>query len=517
MKQRAFYMLGLLGCALLIFSLRLHTVHEAFDREIGIQGAIGNELLHGRSLYSDLWDHKPPMTFYIHAAFIRIFGFNEHYVLGMNVLFNLATLLGICWLARRLTQSAWLALAAGLFFALLSFDMALQANEPNSEALVNPFLVWGMAAWLASADKDAGQGRAALAGALFFAASFFKQQYILVPACAGLGLLLARQPWRKGPKPELKAMGTMALVVLLGWALALAAFWASHSLGDFWDAAFAYNQGYSGNLGIANTKLLPSFALGLLPYLLATLAYLIAAIAFKERRGLGMAFWLLGAYAAVLLPGKYFPHYYQLLIPPLVIGSILLLDRAFRQDCRPVALALISVALLFSCARTVDALAQPSWAWSEAKYPNAGFAESRALGLALRKALPQGQTLYYLGDNATCVLYAGARAANGVYYAKNLVEENRLRLPLVKAEAERFIDGRFDIAIFDADPAILDYRPGVDVPALLKKDFTLIPTCFSHSRIYARKASSLPASFAKDLAMESKIEMAAMHLSPACP
>jgi hypothetical protein len=225
-----------------------------------------------------------------------------------------------------------------------------------------------------------------------------------------------------------------------------------------------------------------------------------------------MAGWLLGAYAAVLLPGKYFPHYYQLLIPPLVIGTTLLLDRALRQGRRPLALALISAALLFSCARTVGALAQPSWAWSEMKYPQAGFAESRALGLALKKALPQGQTLYYLGDNATCFLYAGARAANGVYYAKNLEEENRLRLPLVKAESEKFFDEKFDIAIFDADPAILNYDKDVDVPAILRKDFTLIPTCLSHSRIYARKAGGLPASFAKDLAIESKIEMAAMHL-----
>jgi len=146
MNRKSAQALGLLACALLLIALRLHTVHEAFDRDIGIQGTIGNELLHGRSLYSDLWDHKPPMTFYIHAAFIRICGFNEYYVLGMNVFFNLITLLGICWLARRLTQSAWLALAAGLFFTLLSFDMPMQASQPNSEALVNPFLVWGLAA-----------------------------------------------------------------------------------------------------------------------------------------------------------------------------------------------------------------------------------------------------------------------------------------------------------------------------------------------------------------------------------
>ena len=39
---------------------RLHTYDEPLERDLTTYAVIGHEMLGGRSLYADVWDHKPP-------------------------------------------------------------------------------------------------------------------------------------------------------------------------------------------------------------------------------------------------------------------------------------------------------------------------------------------------------------------------------------------------------------------------------------------------------------------------
>src|SRR6476469_1125587 len=47
---------------------RLHTYDEPLDRDVATYAVIGGEMLHGRALYSDLWDNKPPALYGAFAA-----------------------------------------------------------------------------------------------------------------------------------------------------------------------------------------------------------------------------------------------------------------------------------------------------------------------------------------------------------------------------------------------------------------------------------------------------------------
>src|ERR1700682_400186 len=61
--------LAVLGRVLggLIVLERLHTYAEPLDRDVGTYVVIAQAMRHGRELYTDLFDHRPPLVFILYA------------------------------------------------------------------------------------------------------------------------------------------------------------------------------------------------------------------------------------------------------------------------------------------------------------------------------------------------------------------------------------------------------------------------------------------------------------------
>ena len=89
---------ALAGLCALIFFLRLHTYDEPLERDITIYAVIAHEMLDGKALYSDLWDHKPPAIYVTYAAAELIAGYGRDSIFLMNVAAALATLFA-CYFA----------------------------------------------------------------------------------------------------------------------------------------------------------------------------------------------------------------------------------------------------------------------------------------------------------------------------------------------------------------------------------------------------------------------------------
>src|ERR1700720_2572279 len=89
---------ALLGLCALIFFLRLHTYEEPLERDVAIYAVIAHEMLGGKALYSDLWDHKPPAIYVTYAAAELIAGYGRDSIFLLNVAAAIATLLA-CYLA----------------------------------------------------------------------------------------------------------------------------------------------------------------------------------------------------------------------------------------------------------------------------------------------------------------------------------------------------------------------------------------------------------------------------------
>ena len=69
---------ALLGLCALIFSLRLHTYDEPLERDLTTYAVIAHEMLNGKNLYSELWDHKPPAIHVTYAAAELIAGYGRN-------------------------------------------------------------------------------------------------------------------------------------------------------------------------------------------------------------------------------------------------------------------------------------------------------------------------------------------------------------------------------------------------------------------------------------------------------
>ena len=55
---------------------------------------------------------------------------------------------------------------ATVFWALISGDMMLQANQPCNEVFMNMFMIWGVAMWLRADSSQIGRWGYAAAGLL---------------------------------------------------------------------------------------------------------------------------------------------------------------------------------------------------------------------------------------------------------------------------------------------------------------------------------------------------------------
>src|SRR5437016_9497431 len=88
---------ALVGLCVLIFSVRLHTYNEPLERDLTTYAVIAHEMLNGKNLYSDLWDHKPPATHVTYAAAEMIAGYGRDSIFLMNVVAALATLFVCYW------------------------------------------------------------------------------------------------------------------------------------------------------------------------------------------------------------------------------------------------------------------------------------------------------------------------------------------------------------------------------------------------------------------------------------
>jgi hypothetical protein len=211
-----------------VLAERLRTMNEPLERDIAIHALIGKEWLAGRALYVDLWNHKPPLSFLIHAFAIQVFGFGDNAVLALNLFFCLWTLAGLFFFTRMLTEHPWAPLLAAGAWALLSFNLPLQANQPNSEAMANAWLVSGLAVWYAVLTGRLSLRWMGLAGLLFFLTTLLKQHYAAIPLLFGL----ASVGWGQD-RPS--AGRALAIVVGSSW-------WAASLLAGWWSSECSFTK-----------------------------------------------------------------------------------------------------------------------------------------------------------------------------------------------------------------------------------------------------------------------------------
>jgi 4-amino-4-deoxy-L-arabinose transferase-like glycosyltransferase len=434
-KDRRFLPLVLLLCpALLILLERLHTYAEPLERDITTYAVIGKELLKGRLLYTDLWDHKFPA---IHATFAlaeAVAGMGPLSVFLLNILAAFATLAGLFKAGKAIGGLAG-GLWAAWIWAVVSGDLYLQANQPNTEVFISAFQTWVFALWLQSRADHLEPRRWVMLGILLSLASFYKP---FAPV-EGVMLTLA-YVFLNRSKPDLRKracqQAAICFLCVLGlWTALIAYFSLQGRWDDFKTAVFTYNAYYDGFfrhfLSGSWSEIFRNFPVydmnsrNLIWLPLLSLPAILAALFDwnqKGRRGpwLFCLAFLLAAYVEVFSMGRFNPHYYQLLLPPTVLGGAWAAVVAGERT-RPrwkrlhwVPGGLIVAALAFYEAPFYRLSPE---GWTEKKYDEGAlFVQTYPLGREIQGLLKPGETFFEWGNESQLYFVSQCSPPAGLFY-----------------------------------------------------------------------------------------------------
>src|ERR1051326_8385446 len=109
----------------MIFSSRLYTYRAPLERDVTTYAVIAHEMLAGKALYRELWDHKAPAIHVTYAAAELIAGYGRNSIFLMNVVAGALTMLACYW-AGSAAGGRMAGCFAAALWALVSGNLALE-------------------------------------------------------------------------------------------------------------------------------------------------------------------------------------------------------------------------------------------------------------------------------------------------------------------------------------------------------------------------------------------------------
>ena len=299
-------------------------------RDSGVFLYFGWRILNGDVPYLDMWDHKPPVIFYINALGQALAGGSRW---GVWIL-ELAALSIAAWLGYVLIKKAFGQIPAlvSLLLWLLALVPVLQGGTFTTEyTLPLQFL----ALWLAYHANTSRRPH----WSFFFigvtgAIAFFTKQ-TAIGIWAAVVIYFTSQRMMTGQvKQWLREIGLIFGGGLTFTAVVILFFGAQGALPQFWSAAFQYNFIYSARADAGLSAFLDVVTKGIRPlmhsglfqfaaagYISAMILILVCPSAVKEALPL-LAVGLVDLpleLALIGMPGRTFPHYYMTLLPVLAL------------------------------------------------------------------------------------------------------------------------------------------------------------------------------------------------------
>jgi hypothetical protein len=306
--------------------VRMQTINEPLDRDIAFYSVVANELSSGKKLYSDIWANQPPGIHLTYLISQKLFGYNRTAIYAINVFFTIVILFvlqRVAWFFKKDLSSIW----GPLFWALVGGSFVLEANQPNTELLINCFLLSAFVIIATSEGNPLGILKALSVGVLFTCATFYKHIVLVVPFIVILTYaILNFTSYNK--KKYLKDLLVVFFVISFSWLSYLLYLILNGIFRDFYDQLVVYNRSFTNDLvanvfsGFSPSHLFPIILLPALPLLILIIIGLFAGAAKRNS-----SFWILlaaysaGVFITISLPGRFYTHYYQLWLPVLVLGA----------------------------------------------------------------------------------------------------------------------------------------------------------------------------------------------------
>lgn len=358
-KDWILFLYGLLiAAAVLFFTTRSSPAWPINDWcDANIYLSVGKGMTQGRVVYRDLYDHKGPLLYALHAlcALVSFDSFLGVYL--MEVLLAAAFLFFACKAmmvyARRENAALLLPVLAWAVYAAWSF-----CEGDSAEEMCMPLMaasIWHVLAFLKSGEKRMSARGLVLEGALAGCVLWIKFTILGVHAGLLLALFLrhlARREWKNG----LRVAGWLTAGFLLSTVPWLLYFGLNGAIGDwlgvyFYDNLFRYG-GAVMTLG-QRVKAMVKNGLSWLWRNAPYTVFLLGGLGWFIRRRTAwewLALLLAAAFGALLtfFSGVDYPYYGQALAP-LAIAGAAALAAVIRRPVRKAAAAVVCAVCIALC------------------------------------------------------------------------------------------------------------------------------------------------------------------------
>lgn len=424
---------GLVLMVLAICAMRLPSLYEPIERDIGACMVIGFEMLQGRTIYSEIWEIKPPGLALTCTAGILAFGYEPHTVFLLGLIASIMTLLGVYYAASASGGGQATGLFAALFWTLMQSDVRMQANLPNTESFINICLIFSLGLllrWPNESDKLQWK-RSLLVGALFSVASMYKQVSVVFAAFLAIAHLFS-YPARK----RICEVVIMASVGALTWAMFFVLLKLCGIYQDYLDCGVRFIQTYAGSIGsnilngLALQNAAPHFLLFMGPLALFSVLTIVLNWHLHRRMVLLLGASLLAAQVAMSLPGHFYPHYYQYWMPLLSVGAgwgVVSTAARWKTGISGILLrVLIGLAILLMGIYEALYYRMSPEQWSEMKY-GSPFVSSRTLVPAIESLLEEDETFYNWGAECALYLYTQRPIPTSIFHFYPMLYESSVR------------------------------------------------------------------------------------------
>ncbi|WP_310383174.1 ArnT family glycosyltransferase [Roseateles sp.] len=441
--------------ALLIVGIRIRYINEPLENDLTIRFDYVVRHLHGSQYYTELIAFGPAGAFWINEIFIRIFGANAFTVFLIGCIFSLLTLQGVFLLARDWAGQLGAGIAA-MIWTILSFGLATQANQPNTEAYILALVVWGFVALQKPQAVKGIDLFGICAGLLFFLATAIKHHMLFMPLLAFLGHgLVGWRPHKRTGGLNLRRWLVAAFVLVIAWLLLLGFYAMTGRFFIFFDGLLGQSLKYAGG----NSGIIANLSSGLKPYYLIPaeqrphlILYVMLALCiplglWKRQFTIVLLLvgWSIGVWLAIAIPGRGYPHYFTLWHALLAIGAGYffalvkdMLPSKYGGACAIIAAVFVFGFFCFRIPEVWNNKAEQAVYLKYGKVLGSRFTEARQVGLYLREHDP-ALTVTELGASGLHFwsnhlppapfvdsLYAGESQLGELYLAKmtaQLVDE----------------------------------------------------------------------------------------------
>ena len=419
---------------------------------------ISDALLEGATYQVDYIDTKPIGIFLIFSALQSLFG-------PSIVLLRLATALVVAATAfllhcatLRAGSTREAGLAAGIIYIILTSSFAFWGIAPNTEVFFNLFTAMAVCLCLGSTRTP----YCILAGLSLGLGILIKQVVVFDAIALGLFLVLRSHARDQGWRTGLGSSLALAAGMVIPFLATLGLYHRMGHLEDYWFLSYQVPTRYpSAREALFYLHFSADFFLRFLPVTLLFLVALTSRSVSRITREFGLL-WSVAALVAVLLPGRYFEHYFvQFMLPfSFVAGSFF----AIRTDRLPawtrwtrkpsVGLGLLGLVVVISIGlQARDYTRQPDYPRQVANY--------------LAPRLREGDRLY-------------AQKHVIAYHLLDRLPPNRYVHPSLLLERRHVEAMEIDVAeemdrIESARPRFLILDPSVTGPELLENDRSRLP------------------------------------------